>query len=595
MKSIIFSELGLKYINANEGYVSPWVRTKRDIEEAFEEIKVDVFDYKLSSLDQQKIAENFCKDKYFNYITKLSIRLNDCHNVDYDSKFWAKTLNFWLYRNICMTYDKYVALKDIDIEIYHTSTLDKSSFVTPSTCDQSFKLLSSSPRGAEQMVSIYYSLFSRSKPKNFLLKAFNYDSASSGTIANIGEIPYKLKYKLLFKKLFNKKKFINKIKRLILKIIQNFFTVKIIIIDSFFSTATLSRMYLKSFFKIQDISFSQEDDFANSKCDPDIRNKLFKFEEDFDDFDKYFFECMKSLMPMSFIENFNEIYNSIENNDTDITHVISEAWLGNEFLSMRLAIMQKKNIVHIHPQHGWVHPCAINLMWLESLLCDVYLTSGIGMQKLPNIVPGGYVRERQVVDNKNKSNDIVFFSTTSPAYTYQFDENLRDANFVKYLDNQIKFIDLLDKNAFKHFVYRKYPVDYGWGEIDGLMNKFPTLKLDNIHQRGLERLLTSKIVIYDVLSTGYIESIVANIPTIVIFDKGLRALGKEHEKWIDMLNEINVVFYNVEDAAFHLNSIYQDPYEWWDSKKVQGALEIFIKHNAREAAFTENYLLELLK
>jgi len=556
---------------------------------------VDVLDYKLLTPDQQKKAQYFCKEKYFKYVLELTDRLNFHHRVKYDSKFWSKALNFWLYRNICITYDKYIALREINLDSFDLSILDESSFTTPKTCDQSLKLLSFAPYGVEQLASIYFNLFSSQKIKTFSLKTFDYSCVETGTTPNLKSISKFDRLILFFKKLAVKRKIINKLKKGILRIVNNQFTAKIGLLEAYISTDFLLSVSFKSLFTIQEIQFPSLGVLKDKAIDEDSRSKIFQFEKDFDDFDKYFFESMKSLMPCSFIENFDEIYSLSNDYDNNMSHIISEAWLGNEFLSIKLAIMQRDNIKHIHTQHGWVHFNSLNLTWLESYLCDVYLTSGFGMSSLPNVERGGYVREKYPVIKNKYRDGVVFFSTTSPAYTYQIDENIRDLSFFNYLNKQINFIGMLKNDLFKEFYYRKYPVDHGWGELGALTSYFPNLKFDNIHQRGLDRLINAKLVIFDVFSTGYIEALIANTPTVIIFDKDIRQLSKEFEHLIDRLSEINIVFYNIDDAARHINAVYENPFKWWDSEEVQREIKIFLESTARDRKYSENYILKLLK
>lgn len=365
--------------------------------------------------------------------------------------------------------------------------------------------------------------------------------------------------------------------------------------NAYFSTNSLLALSFKSMFQIQEIDFVE---LSQNHHTLDIlgREKIFIEESNFDKFDKYFFESMKTLMPFSFIENFQDIYTSItKKNNNKLTYVISEAWLGDEFSSIELAIMQQRKIKHVHIQHGWVFMNNLNTMWLESYLSDIYLTSGSVIKNLSNIVKGGYVREQYNEIDENKRDDILFFSTTSPAYTYQLDENVRDESFVKYLDKQIQFISELDKDIFSNFYYRKYPVDYGWGEIDKLISKVPEIKFDNVYIRGLDRISKAKLVIFDVFSTGYIEAMIANTPTIIIFDKELRKLNPDFEIMIDKLVEVNVVFYNIKDAVKHINNIYKTPFMWWNRDDVKDAVKIFIDYCARDVKYSEKYILDLLK
>ena len=94
----------------------------------------------------------------------------------------------------------------------------------------------------------------------------------------------------------------------------------------------------------------------------------------------------------------------------------------------------------------------------------------------------------------------------------------------------------------------------------------------------------SKLIVLPSNSTPMLQSLSANLPTIIIFNKNTDPIRGFAKKYIKRLYENNVLFNDPLLAAKFVNKIWKnDIHEWWNKKKTQAAVKNFCDNFARKS------------
>jgi putative transferase (TIGR04331 family) len=80
-------------------------------------------------------------------------------------------------------------------------------------------------------------------------------------------------------------------------------------------------------------------------------------------------------------------------------------------------------------------------------------------------------------------------------------------------------------------------------------------------------------------------------PTVLFLKSGIHTNAKEFEKLHENLKKSQILFDDPELASKHLNKVWNNVDDWWESNEVKRSRESFIK----EAALVENNALEKWK
>ena len=90
----------------------------------------------------------------------------------------------------------------------------------------------------------------------------------------------------------------------------------------------------------------------------------------------------------------------------------------------------------------------------------------------------------------------------------------------------------------------------------------------------------SKLVICTYPETTFVESIVSNIPTILLCLKNIWEFDNNFKKVISLLYKNKIIFFDPNEAAKHVEKINHNPYLWWHNKNTRYAKKIFLKECA---------------
>jgi len=93
----------------------------------------------------------------------------------------------------------------------------------------------------------------------------------------------------------------------------------------------------------------------------------------------------------------------------------------------------------------------------------------------------------------------------------------------------------------------------------------------------------SRIVVHSYDSTGLLETLEANIPTIAFWQNGLDHLVQEAIPLYMHLLDVGIVHLTPESAANRVNEIWHDVDSWWWSHEVQIARTEFCSQYARSS------------
>lgn len=552
-------------------------------------------------------AVDFTEEKYQKYIPILAKRLNKIHGTTYSEFFWKKSLSTAFKRYITLFHDVFAKCeKYFDPEEHICQILSKESFYTPLDFEEHRTVFQATLFGQEQIFSHYINLF---YPNMFKTIDLNPKDFGCNFIKTMPEYKSKFKIKNKFKlikyrilSIFSKKYQ----KKFMLKNLKN---TRIGVLGSFFSQENFEKLINKSNGKIKNIdNVFYVNNIQNTPINHKKRYMLSEFEDDFDKFDKFFFSTLPYCMPKVFIENFDEIYNSVIKNlkkYPEMKYVISEAWLSDTYISMSLATMKERGIKHIYNEHNCIfYPFTGHMIENMSELVDYYVSFGWESDTLTNFVSGASLFPFSINKTFEKNYNILYvsycFESKMPTYGGAY--GVSEVNVSKQLKFIKSFMQNLKIETLQNMHYRGYPKNY---EIKYLpYDKEKYLKeyiqytkiLPSRYENGetcKEQMLKSRLVIIDYISTAYLEALSMNIPVVFFFDPNITYLKDEFKDFYKILIDVGICQTDPIKASEFIETIKDNPEEWWKKEEVQNAKNEFLSKNFKHPQVMIDYLLNL--
>ena len=161
-----------------------------------------------------------------------------------------------------------------------------------------------------------------------------------------------------------------------------------------------------------------------------------------------------------------------------------------------------------------------------------------------------------------------------------------------------KLLNNLSNRIKDNFFIRPYMAQRGWFNLKYYEKKLGQEKIiySNNHYEKFKNKALIKIVTYP--QTAFLESVV-NGPTFLLFNPKHDFGRKENKEYMNILFKNKIAFKNGKELAVHLNEIENNILSWWQQKKIQKIVNLFVNntnifHDDPIPAWTKN-IEKLLK
>lgn len=168
--------------------------------------------------------------------------------------------------------------------------------------------------------------------------------------------------------------------------------------------------------------------------------------------------------------------------------------------------------------------------------------------------------------------------------------------FKAYFEDQQTFIGKLQKPPRKKLIVRLHGsyIQFKWGEEERWRKIDSTLKLDTGSSDIRKLIAQSRLIIHSYDSTGILETLSQNIPSLAFWQNGFDHLRDSAKPFYQMLVEAGIVHLSPESAAAKVNEVWDNVDGWWTQSNVQEARKHFCDRYARMNDFPITALISVL-
>ena len=521
-------------------------------------------------------------DKMLNILSK---RLNIIHKENFPKRYWEILLWVWLYRFIIYYYDRWENISTLKNKlknkkiIYRQIKFSDKDFIPRDTQDWCTRCVMTDDWN--------HWAYGKIIEKNSKFKSIF-----------TNKIKKKPKYTFDYQKSFKKSYFRN----IINNCFQIFSNKEIFAQNLGFSKN--SPLKLKFFLK--KMNSIQKDIFWNFKQNINADSRIFLSKKEKilnNDFEKFLISQIKYNFPSIFLENFKKGLDKIEKKKLpeNLKIIITSMDdIYNEPFKFYVAknIVKKTKIFHF--QHGGSYGSSDDypIEKIQIKIVDKFFSWG-WKNKSKKVIPifcqktlGFKIKQSKqskglLIPIVDLSLHLGNIAAGRPRSIYEIDKYIWNLKtFFLNLKNNIK-----QDSAFKYQDTQKIYPSY---VLDTLKKNFKKTLFFSSEKQACFFLKKYKLYIETLNSTGYLETLSLNLPTILILDKNYCGIRKEALSYFKFLEEAKILFYNPKDAAKFINNNYENIDKWWNSKKVQVAVKKFVNKFARTTNNPYSFL-EILK
>ena len=509
-------------------------------------------------MDNQKYNSDFhyLDDLNERLLSSLTIELNKYHNVSFSTRYWRITLGVWLLTFIPTVYDRWetlrIAFTSNRLWEYDLFIFDKKKFI-PKNFDE-YQI--------QQFTHIWNNyIFSE-------ILSFKY----LNTI-NANKIEYQEKYPLdLIKKRKEsiKYQFYARLDGL-LSILR--FNYKVILVTpyiDFFSNLKLS-LKLKQIPRLHSV-FDKKIIFKKPLLHKDRKSKLNDFNP-LTDFEKFIKDVLFFHIPKSYLESYSELQDEANKiNPKSSIIFTANSHLTNDFFNHWCAKKIEMGGILVTSQHGGALKQPQNLFLHQEKISDKMLVWHTPIEQ--NHVK---LSVNKLVQNKRHTggDELSIVALEVSMYVYRAQPGPKSGTLIDDYNQKINFINNLSSKVNQSVKVRA--VNRGEGYFNSKSRYRTDLGIEKISSYNSyeEMLSNSKIIVCTYPLTTYLEAMFSGIPTISLYKKKHWQFSAMFDELIEILLKNNMIFYDPYKAAEHINNIWDNPIEWWNSHQVLQARKMF--------------------
>lgn len=541
-----------------------------------------------------EIENRFQKNMYLKIIPELSKRLNNIHNQSYPDKYWEQIIGLEILMHINHCRDIFKKIRD---KKYKIKIIKPKNYYIPKNSSDYRLFTQHRDFGYAQLLSIYECEYNN----NLIFCDTVYDN-------NINKKKY-LNFFSLIKKILTKKTEIIFIlvRRILSFFLKHMIKPRLLLVQTIFTNLYYIKLMILSLGKIQILNdLELKDDRSHERIDLISRKKMSKTDSNFNDFEKFFFLTLFHFTPKSWIESYRFKYSKNKNilkKYSNINYVVSES--SSEEARFFVANASNVGIKFLYNEHNFLQQFILgNIIWFHLRNCDKFLSLGWSSISSKKVIPLGSLYQWSTKKKKEKI-EILFISSVAskkfPLYSAAYGEQ-GYSKALSYFDMNIKFFANLENSIISKIYFRGHPHVkkklYSSYVIDDnlylnkYLNEFSNVDYSS-HNSAVNLISQSKLVIINYLSTPWLQSLVSNVPTIILLNKDAYYVDQNYISFFDLLIKNNVIFTSAASAAQFVNSISDNPNIWWKSKNVQDARSKFLESNFMVKQQLSKFLVKL--
>ena len=163
----------------------------------------------------------------------------------------------------------------------------------------------------------------------------------------------------------------------------------------------------------------------------------------------------------------------------------------------------------------------------------------------------------------------------------------------KYQDEQFQFVAALPNNIQESLTVRLHGewTKHCWSDKARWNDRYPLIDIEPGSAQLETLIANSRLVIHSYNSTGILETLALNIPTMCFWYDGLDHISEKAKPYYELLRDAGILHDNPNQAAESIALHWDNVDAWWASERVQHARERFCNEYAR----TEKHPVKKLK
>lgn len=313
-----------------------------------------------------------------------------------------------------------------------------------------------------------------------------------------------------------------------------------------------------------------------------IRKKFTITSECHTGFEKFIRDLLPEMIPICYLEGYVQLNQQVESlpwpskpkfiftsNSFDSDEIF-KAWTG---------IKVAQGVPYFTGQHGNYQASPWLLNYPEVISSDKFFTWGWSNRNI-KIIPAFVFNIANQPRESKHGGGLLLIELGPPLQIRAYDA---DYEYGIYQEQQFRFVEALPEKIQKELTVRLRAgwLNYRWSDDKRWSDRMPSVYVEvgKLHIKTL--IAKSRLVVHSYDSTGILESLASNIPTLCFWDGGLDCFLPSAKPYYELLKGAGMLADSPDHAAQLVAQYWDNIDGWWESEKVQSARRLFCEQYAR--------------
>lgn len=544
-----------------------------------------------------KYAKNIINDyKYLNQIYEENLKLisnylNKYQKVNFSKKYWRIIIGFWLYKFICVVFERWHSLKEVN-----------SNYKKINVEILKYDFVDFIPFGIEDF-TYFNQTDSWNKYIYFeIINNFKFNSIDRKYLKN--SLVFKDKKEIYRRLRYRNNNYKNKIffkfQKFFLKNNQN---LDYFVFDTCLSNLEEIRMNIKLnnnpiFFKSIKFNDLYPSLILSKNNISDKRNIDPKFtKNNFEIFLSKF--CLKNI-PKCYLEHYKLTVDVLKSHILPKKPKVIFTTLGiNRSTLMDFYIAKKVTLGSklVLAQHGGNYG-QHQAHWStthEPKISERFLTWGFRENK--KTIPLGIIKKIQKVKYDKNSKLILLEIRNRNLFSHALKIDAGAINskiYIKELNNF--FLNLKDNEIVSKLRMKLHDKDFGLQEKKFFLKTNSKLKFIKSKKPTKFFYNKSRLIINSYASSSHLECMASNMPMLILYVHDLNLLKKDTKEYFIKFKKLGILHSNHKSLYSKLCEIHKEPEKWWLSREIQSIRKKYVNDFAiHNKMLVEDIVKNLIK
>jgi len=289
------------------------------------------------------------------------------------------------------------------------------------------------------------------------------------------------------------------------------------------------------------------------------------------------------MLPISYLEGFEEMLSQVNQTNWPKNPKFiftSNLFAYSELFKFYSALKKEDGVTYFLGQHGSQYGTQmLPETDIEHKVSSKFLTWGWASSRT-NDIPAFCLK---IAGRKKKNSQSGYLLLVQAPLGERIETWDTNKVYELYFSDQLTFIGSIALDLSKDLLIRLHSdPSKDFFETERRLKDYQTeLNIESGIVNIWQLIEQSRLVVFTYDSTGFLECLALNIPTLAFWQSDMQHLNEESKGFYQILVDAGIIYFHPETIANKVNEIWSDVETWWQSPVVQIAREKFSSQYAR--------------